>query len=72
MEKHKLMTTKEFIKVGIFFVVFFTLGSTESCSYEKEETNHVTTVVVDTTVTEEDYLDKDLLYKHENNISIGH
>tara|TARA_R110000782_G_C14576502_1_gene388008 strand:- start:68 stop:283 length:216 start_codon:yes stop_codon:yes gene_type:complete len=51
MEKHKLMTTKEFIKVGIFFVVFFTLGSTESCSYEKE--NNVQQEISDTIVNSE-------------------
>jgi len=39
---------------------------------EIKETNNETKVIVDTTLTEEDYFDKDLLYKHENDIPIGH
>jgi hypothetical protein len=56
MKKQKLMTTKESIKIGIIFVICYTLGSYEE-SYEKEETNTVTTVVVDTTITELDVCD---------------
>ena len=53
---NKLITTKEFIKVAIFFIIFYVLGSCEE-SYEKEETNTTTTVVVDTTITEDDVCD---------------
>ena len=38
----------------------------------KQTKTNETKVIVDTTLTEEDYFDKDLLYKHENNIPIGH
>ena len=39
---------------------------------ETTNTSKATKVIVDTTLTEEDYFDKDLLYKHENDIPIGH
>jgi hypothetical protein len=43
MEKQKLMTTKQFIKVGIFFVAFYTLGSYEKTYDTKESPNTHTT-----------------------------
>jgi len=69
--KPKVMTTKEFIKVSIVFIICYVLGS---CDTTEIKENNTVQEIVDTTAccSEENYICKDLLHKLENDIPIGH
>jgi len=50
MSKQKLITTKEFIKVAIFFIIFYALGSCESYTTENNTQQEISDTIVESEV----------------------